>query len=272
MARTGMSAVIGSRSNRSLSCLAVFVAFAIASRGDAAPIVSVNAGTNGTTGWTFSNTSGSGADNGNFVGGASGTSAIGTSWGLYARNGNTASQTYSFASALNSALGQSVLPVGGTVQIDLALGFLDTNAVVGIGLQNSSGVNRFETYYRGGSPTNAFKLNDAGGEENITGANTSFAASSWPGGNNNFQTILFTQLAGNAYSLSFDGVAVTNSNLTLAASDISQIRFFDFNSGALSTNDQFANNLVVVPEPPAVLAAFGGLAALSVYRLRLRAR
>jgi hypothetical protein len=265
-----MSAVVGPRSNCQIQCLGLVVATLVGSHVDAAPIVSVNAGTNGTTGWTFSNTSGSGFDNGNFIG-AAGSTSMGQSWGLYARNGNTASQTYSFAAALNSALGQSVLPVGGTVQIDVSLGFLDTNAVVGIGLQNSSGVNRFETYYRGGSPTNAYKLNDAGGEENITGANTSFAASSWPSGNNNFQTILFTQLAGNAYSLSFDGVAVTNSNLTLAASDISQIRFFDFNSGATSNNDQFANNLVVVPEPTWTAFSVTGMIAVAVAARRMRA-
>jgi hypothetical protein len=225
-----------------------------------ASIVSVNAGTNGTTGWSFSNTSGTGSQNGAFTG-AAGTTAMGTSWGLYANSGQTASQTYSFASALNTALGVSTLPVDGTVKIDLSLGF-NNGGTVGIALQNASGVNRFETYYIGNDSTDAFKLNDAGGQENITGPNTSFSASSWTANPAQFQTILFTQLAGNQYSLSFDGVAVTNSGLALAASDISQIRFFNFNAGSGDGNNQYANNLVVVPEPG--MTAFGVMGLVAV--------
>lgn len=226
---------------------AVAVALLLAGDQAAAAIVSVNAGTDGTTGWTFSNTSGNSSLNGSFTG-AAGSTAMGTSWGLYANSGQTASMTYSFASALQAATGSSVLPIGGSVEIQLSLGSIDAGGTVGIALQNSSGTNRLETYYIGSDATNAFKLNDAEGQENITGPLTTFAASSWS--NNDYQTILFTQLAGNAYSLSFDGVDVTNTNLNLTASDISQIRFFNFNagSGAGGSNDQFANNLTVVPE------------------------
>jgi hypothetical protein len=240
----------------------MLVAALLGSGSTVASIVSVNAGTNGTTGWSFSNTSGNGSQNGAFTA-AAGTTAMGTSWGLYANSGQTASQTYSFASALNTALGVSTLPVGGTVKIDLSLGF-NNGGTVGIALQNSSGVNRFETYYIGNDSTDAFKLNDAGGQENITGPNTSFAASSWTANPAQFQTILFTQLAGNQYSLSFDGVAVTNSGLALAASDISQIRFFNFNAGGGGDFNQYANNLVVVPEPGTTAFGVMGLVAVAL--------
>jgi hypothetical protein len=70
--------------------------------------------------------------------------------------------------------------------------------------------------------------------------------------------------------LSFDGTDVTNSGLTVSASDISQVRFFNFNAGVLPNNDQFANNLVVVPEPPTVIAVVGGLAGVAVYGFRRR--
>lgn len=233
-----------------------------------ATVVSVNAGTNGTTGWTFANTSGDSGQNGSFTGTVPNIPGLGTSWGLYANSGQTASQTYSFASALNTALGQSVLPVGGTVQIDLSVGFINSGGVVGIALQNATGVNRFETYYIGASATDQFQLNDAGGVEFITGPNTSFSASTWTGGA--YQTILFTQLAGNQYALSFDGVSATNNNLSIAASDISQIRFFNFNAGSGSGNNQYANNLVVVPEPPVMPGLIGGVACLAVRRLRRR--
>ena len=77
-------------------------------------------------------------------------------------------------------------------------------------------------------------------------------------------------MAGNAYSLSFDGTPISNSALSIAASDIAQIRFFNFNAGG--GNDQFANNLVVVPEPPAVIAVVGGLAGVAAYGFRRRRR
>lgn len=261
MAGTRMITMMVGTSARAVAGLAaMLVAVLLGSGSTVASIVSVNAGANGTTGWSFSNTSGNGSQNGAFTG-AAGTTAMGTSWGLYANSGQTASQTYSFASALNTALGVSTLPVGGTVRIDISLGF-NNGGTVGIGLQNSSGVNRFETYYIGNDSTNAFKLNDAGGQENITGPNTSFNASSWTANPAQFQTILFTQLAGNQYSLSFDGVAVTNSGLALAASDISQIRFFNFNAGSGDGNNQYANNLVVVPEPG--MTAFGVMGLVAV--------
>lgn len=243
--------------------LAGVIACLIAARAEAVTVVSVSGPS--TTGWTFANTSGNSSLNGNFTSTVSTFS--GTWWGLYANSGQTASQTYSFASALSAVTGTTVLRAGETVQIDLALGF-NNAGTVGIGLQNSSGVNRFETYYIGGNASDTFKLNDAGGQENITGPNTSFTNSSW--NNGNYQTILFTQLAGNQYSLSFDGTPVTNSGLTLAASDISQIRFFNFDAGSGSGNNQYANNLVVVPEPESLLmAAAGGFAAAARWLTRM---
>ena len=263
MAGTRMiTMMVGTSARAAAGLAAMLVAALLGSGSTVASIVSVNAGTNGTTGWSFSNTSGNGSQNGAFTA-AAGTTAMGTSWGLYANSGQTASQTYSFASALNTALGVSTLPVDGTVKIDLSLGF-NNGGTVGIALQNSSGVNRFETYYIGNDSTDAFKLNDAGGQENITGPNTSFSASSWTANPAQFQTILFTQLAGNQYSLSFDGVAVTNSGLALAASDISQIRFFNFNAGSGDGNNQYANNLVVVPEPGTTACGVMGLVAVAL--------
>lgn len=248
---------MGSVALRAAPFVSLLAAMLLVATVEASTIVSVSGPS--TTGWTFANTSANSGENGSFT--ATAGTLSGTWWGLYANNGQTASQTYSFAGALQSAIGSNVLPVGGTVQIDIALGF-NNGGTVGIGLQNSSGVNRFETYYIGNNATDAFKLNDAGGQENITGPNTSFSASDWNGTPSNFQSILFTQLSGNQYSLSFGGTPVTNSGLTITASDISQIRFFNFNAGSGGGNNQYANNLVVVPEPESLLVvAAGGLAA-----------
>lgn len=271
LSSTRMVNVSAARTARSLAVaacrsgfLATLVACMIAGRAAASTIVSVSGPS--TTGWTL-NPSTNNSNQGTFTSAVTGLS--GTWWGLYARAGQQAEQTYSFASAMQAATGTNVLPIGGTIQIDVSIGFLDTGAVVGIGLQNSAGTNRFETFFRGGS--NAFTLNDAGGEDVVTGPNTSFNASSWKGTPANFQTIKFTQLAANAYSLSFDGTNVTTSGLTLSASDISQVRFFNYNAGANPDNDQFANNLIVVPEPESLLVvAAGGLAGWAGYGRRRR--
>jgi hypothetical protein len=271
LSSTRMVNVSAARPARSLAVgacrsgfLAALVACMIAGRAAASTIVSVSGPS--TTGWTL-NPSTNNSNQGTFTSAVTGLS--GTWWGLYSRAGQQAEQTYSFASAMQAATGTNVLPIGGTIQIDVSLGFIDTGAAVGISLQNAAGTNRFETYFRGGSA--AFLLNDAGGEESVTGPNTSFNASSWKGTPANFQTIMFTQLAGNAYSLSFDGTNVTNSGLTLSASDISQVRFFNYNAGANSDNDQFANNLIVVPEPESLLVvAAGGLAGWAGYGRRRR--
>lgn len=258
--RNGCSFLVGARRT---GLLAGVVACVLAARAEAVTVVSVSGPS--TTGWAL-NPSTNNDNQGTFTGPVTGLS--GTWWGLYSRAGQIAEQTYSFASAMQAATGTNVLPVGGTIQIDVSLGFIDAGGVVGISLQNAAGTNRFETFFRGG--TNTFALNDAGGEESVTGPNTSFNASSWTSEPANFQTIRFTQLAGNTYNLSFNGTNVTNSGLTVSASDISQVRFFNLNAGALSNNDQFANNLVVVPEPPAVLAVVGGLAGVAVYGFRRR--
>lgn len=249
-----MSASHRARSFSTAAVLAGVVACLSTARANAATIVSVS-GTS-ISGWTFSNTSLDGGQNGAF------TSTVGTLsgtwWALYANSSQTASQTYSFAGAL-AGVGQSALVPGDTVQIDVSLGF-NNGGTVGIALQNSSGLNRFETYYIGNHVSDSFKLNDAGGQENITGPNTTFSASDWNGNPSNYQQILFRQLAGNAYSLSFNGTPVTNTGLTITASDITQVRFFNFNAGAGSDRNQYANNLVVVPEPTSLLVfAVGGL-------------
>ncbi|WP_233246114.1 PEP-CTERM sorting domain-containing protein [Coraliomargarita sinensis] len=219
----------------------------------------MNADADGFTGWTEQNTSGTASQNGRFIGSSgTGLDVNGDAWGLYANSNQTAANVYTFGGSLG---------VGETVSIDISLGFIDTGGTVGFGLQNSSGTNRLETYYIGGS-TDSWKINDAGGQEDITGPSTSFVNSSWS--NNNFLEFQFTQLASNEYALSIGGSAITNSNLTLAASDISQIRIFNFNAGSngVGGHDQYFNSLEVVPEPSsfALIAGFLGFIYIAVRR------
>jgi hypothetical protein len=226
---------------------------------------SINAAVNGFEGWTEINTSEIDNLNGRRLQ-PSGTTmdTSGVSWLLFANDrdssgGHTSSNIYSFGSSL---------PVGGYVEIDISLGDIDTGGVVGFGLQNISSVNRFETFYIGSDTVDSFKLIDVGGTKNLTGADTSFGSSAWKNGA--FQKVRFTLGENDSYTLTFDGEQVSNSGLALAASDISQIRIFNFNAGWGETGrDQFFNNLTVVPEPSSfMLLGLAGIFGLWRFRTR----
>lgn len=201
--------------------------------------------------WTSAHSTSNSSLVGNFPG--TGT-PLGDAWGLYANSLQTSAMTFNF--------GQS-LQVDGYIEIAISLGFND-GGIVGFSLQDNLGTNRFESYYIGNHGSDTFKLNDAGGQDDITGPNTSFNASSWKAAVPEFQTIRFTLSPANSYQLSFDGVNVTNTGLTIAASDISQIRIFNYNAGSTSDHNQYFDNLVIsIPEPSAVsLLGLTGLLAL----------
>lgn len=222
---------------------------------------SVSAGNDGFSGWSESLTSGDGGQNGSFTGGSTTIDDSGVAWGLYANSGQTAARIYDFG---------GILDPGQSVSIQISLGFVESAGVVGISLQNASAVNRFETYYRGGDATDAFKINDASGEENVSGPLTSYGSSNWPI-DGNFQTITYTQLTGNAYAVSFGGTEVSNSDREVSSSDISQIRIFNFNAGTGDDHNQYFNNLSIsgtpIPEPRAYAGLFG-LLTLSLVFLR----
>jgi hypothetical protein len=215
---------------------------------------SVNAGDDGFTGWTVTQ---SGDNSGNFLGIPPNLS--GNYWGLFAHSGETSALVYDFG---------GTLAVGQYVEITASIGWIGTTATVGFGLQNSDSVNRFESYYIGDHPVNAWKINDADGQRDITGPSATFADSSWH--ESGQLTFRFTQLAGDEYTFTVNGTPITNSDLNLNASDISQIRIFNGNAGSGSNHDQFFNNLSVIPEPSSILMV--GLAGLATVVMLRRKR
>ena len=163
----------------------------------------------------------------------------GQAWGLYANNDNTASAIRPFTGGSLTA-GQDFL-------IRMDNGNINNGSSVGFGLQNSSGVNRFEFYFVGGG--SSYTINIGG-----TTINTGI------GFTDDGLSLVFSQGSANAWSLAVTpaGGSMSQFSGTLAASDISQARLFNFNAGGGGASDAFYNNIQVVPEPTNVaLGAFG---------------
>lgn len=240
-----------------------------------------NNGTNGGSGfgaWVFGNTSANPSLAGQFVGdssingnGASGNINIaGKSWGLYANSNQVANATRPFLAG--GANGLSSLAVGESLTLTMDNGFVNSGLpapqTVGFGLQNSSGVNRFEFYFKGGKTF--YDINLAGFEQstNLLGNGTPFTADGL--------SIKFTQLAANGWTLDVTpngGSLKTYSSANfgaLGASDISQLRLFNYNNaGGGSPNDIFFNSLAIIPVPEPAHLLFGILAG-GCFALRRR--
>ena len=233
---------------------------------DAAYNSGFNHGTNGGSGfgaWVFNNSVGGSATTnsafaGEFIGdsslngnGSSGNiNVAGKSWGLYSNTNNTAAATRSFLTGGNNS--SSSLGVSESFSLKMDNGFLNNGQTVGFGLQNSSGTDRLEFYFTGGS--SSYDLNIAGTQKSTSlfGNGTGFTADGL--------AIKFHQLGSNGWTLDVTpngGSLKTYSSAdfgNLVASDISQVRLFDFNNGAGgSAGDAFFNNLQVVPEPSSLL-------------------
>jgi hypothetical protein len=194
--------------------------------------------------WALSGTANSGfflgtsANNGTPTSGNINTS--GKAWGLFANSGTT-------ASAVRPFTGGS-LAAGQQFHIQMDNGNIQSGGTVGFGLQNSSGVNRFEFYFVGGATT--YTINIGG-----TLINTGISFT------DDGLSLVFSQNSANGWALDVtpSGGSTSQFSGTLAASDISQLRLFNFNAGSGSSADAFYNNIQVVPEPTHVaLGIFGG--------------
>lgn len=193
---------------------------------------------------------------------------VGTdAWGLYANNTENASDAVrTFTSGgLNSS---NTLAVGEAFRISFDNGNLQTNSSVGFGLQNSGGTNRFEFYFKGGDSHyfvnvrgTEYKLDGTGGRPTIPFTNSGLALQFNQNASNGF-TLIITQLSDNSV------FTVYSSNTQdLLASDISQVRVFNYNAGPGDASNVYVNSLAVIPEPGSV-SLLAVAAALGLARRR----
>ena len=207
---------------------------------------SAAAGSTGISGWTYYNPANNGSQSGSFLGSSANINTSGKSWGIYANSGQTASAVASFS--------QGSLQAGQQLSVQMQNTSINSGGSVGISLRNSSGQNVFEFYFNGG---------DTHYDINVWNSSTGNQMATSVGYTSGAMTLNFNQQSGGGWSFDiYTGgtLAQTLSPSTSGTlwSDISQIRFFDYNSGG--GNNVYFNNLQVVPEPVTLaLPIFAGL-------------
>lgn len=184
--------------------------------------------------WTLSTTNSSNAGHfrGNSANNGDGNGDIntgGVALGMYANNGGTSNAVRPFLSTL----------IPGTVfSLKMDNGYIESGGSVGFGLQNASGENLLEFYFRNGQAN--YKYNDNSGEQD-TGL----------GFTDDGLTIEITLLSSTTYQLTVTsnagGSFTTSGTLKNPAGGqaIAQFRLFNSNAGDGGQRDAFFNNFSV---------------------------
>lgn len=210
--------------------------------------------------WVLSGTtSGNTSFNGAFVGdsntnGSSGGPGINTggrAWGLYGNSQNIQNAVRPFTADSNGA---TALTVGQTLTFQIDNGNINSRAdnnggngsgpnsagSVGVSLQTSTGANRFELFFGGGS--NGYSINDS------TSNNVNTGLGFTDGG----LSVSFTLVTSSTYSVTITrlagGTPVTRQATLIgspATADISQIRFFNFSAGSGNAANAYANSISI---------------------------
>jgi hypothetical protein len=174
-------------------------------------------------------------------------------FGAFGNNGGSADAVRPFAAGLD---------VGETFSVDFDNGFIQNGGSEGIRLaDNSSGMTLWEFVFTGGQ--SVYQVFDSRG----------FADTTVPFTDNGMH-IDFTLTGSTSYSVTIrqaDGTTRTVLGDLANPGSVSQFSFFDHNGGFNSSNNVYANNLVVVPEPSLpLLILLGGFIALMWERPRSR--
>ena len=225
------------------------------------------AGLNDGTGFGAYTVSGASSTAGTFLGdstgnagGSGGINTNGSAFGVYANSGSQLLVNRSFVA---DAAGQTFLAVGQSFSLSFDNGYVTNGSTVGFNLLAADGTDRFTFQFLGG--TNDYTINTGSG---------STAVDTGVGFTGSGLSLVFTQLAGNAFTVAITPSGATTTTLTgtLAASNISQFQVFNNNAGTGSNYDVFFNNPTVVPEPGTVAVVLAGAVGLwMVTRRRRRA-
>ena len=152
----------------------------------------------------------------------------GEAFGLYANSGHTSSAVIPF---------DAIMLPGDSLSLDMDNGFVDALAVVGIGIQNASGENLWEFFFRGG--TASYEVNQGGGAI-FTGLGFTDE-----GLNIKLKMLTATTLEYTITRL-IDDVSVTGTSTTISQGGgqaPAQLRLFNFNAGGASSNDAYFNSI-----------------------------
>lgn len=170
----------------------------------------------------------------------------GKSWGIYASSNDFAAAYRAFANG--------PLPVGGTLQVDLDNGVIDTNSSVGLVIRNDNASSspsdyevgaRFEFLFLGGDSSNSYKVVDAQGLQNIGVPFTGTGLH-----------VVFTLITTNTYTLlTIDNASNTTNTFTgalggAAGSTLDSLALYNLNAGKGPEHDCFFNSLAVVDLAP----------------------
>ena len=208
---------------------------------------------------------GSSSANGN---GSSGNiDTAGTSWGMFANSGDTASAVRPFTAGGPNASAQ--LAVGESISLAMDNGFIQNGGSAGFSLQNGQGADRFSFFYLGGDSVDSHKIIVNGTQFNLNPV--------IPLTTDVFSNITFTLGASNTWSLSVTengGGTNTYSSASFAnlpASNITRIRLFDANAGSGTSNNVYFNSLAIaVPEPSVVSLLIVPVALATWFYIRRR--
>ncbi len=175
----------------------------------------------------------------------------GRAWGLYANSGGLSEAIRLFSTALVSGQRFTISMDNGDVQSG-------SNQTVGFGLQNSSGENLFEFYFRGGA--NYYDFNDLDGQKETTVSYTDEGV-----------VLNFTLTSSNQYLLTVEkledsSIEVFEGTLKNPAGgqSINQIRLFNANAGPDPFRNLYFNSLSVQTDanrPTVELANVSGTVA-----------
>lgn len=230
------------------------------------------------SGWTSGSNGGSGfgawtlingpANSGFFIGNSNNNGSMGgpgintgtgVAWGMYANTGSFAFATRPFLSNLM---------VGDVFRVSMDNGFINSGAIVGFGLTDTSGQSRFNFQFQGGASN--YQIIDAGGVITTTLPFTDggLDATLTMTGANNY-SLSVTRLADNS-TYSTTGVLGGTANAAVGG-----FIAFNINAGSGSSNDAYFNKLGItpVPEPTGILAMCGiAGAAYGTWRRRRAAK